>query len=461
MSGESVIYLHPPESTVNDGVEIIPGTKINPEPIMWLWDGWLAAGKLHILPGPPGTGKTTLAAAIAATLTTGGRWPDGARAKPGNVLIWSGEDDPKDTLVPRLLACGADLSRIFFIGETTEGGEVRAFDPATDFIKMAVSVEKIQGGVALLIVDPIVSAVAGDSHKNAEVRRSLQPLVTLAAGIGAAILGITHFSKSTGGRDPVERVNGSIAFGALARVVFAAAKMPEDDQEGGGRVFCRSKSNIGPDSGGFRYDLEQVELDNHPGVTATRIMWGAPVEGSARELLARADALPDSDDAEPKRPDANAEWLKTLLSRGGMNAADIQKEAREAGISDKQLRTAREKLGIEPKKMDFSKGWRWELPSTNLPQDALLQDAHISPNKKTRASWAPSLEAAPAVASSGSDLENHRAPWASSLEALSGAGFRGVLEAEDAQDAQDAQGDEVRSAWAGSSTSNPADREVI
>lgn len=366
-----------------DGVELIHGPTITPEPIKWIWWPWLAAGKFHVLPGPPGTGKTTLAAAIAATLTIAGRWPDGTQAAVGNVLIWSGEDDPQDTLVPRLLACGADLNRVYFVGDTTEGGEVRAFDPSADMGRLAAAMARIEGGITLVIIDPVVSAVAGDSHKNAEVRRSLQPVVELAASMGAAVLGITHYSKGTAGRDPVERVTGSIAFGALARVVFAAAKMPEDDQEGGSRLFCRSKSNIGPDSGGYRYDLEEVELPGHPGITATRVLWGAAVDGSARELLARAETqLPPDDTGKPL--DANAEWLKNLLWNGGKPAAEVQREAKEAGLSDKQLRTAREKLGIQPIKRDFAGGWFWQLP-TKMPQDA-----QFSRTQKTGASWASS-----------------------------------------------------------------------
>jgi len=104
-----------------------------------------------------------------------------------------------------------------------------------------------------------VSAIPGDSHKNAEVRRGLQPLVNLASAPNCAALGISHFNKGSQGKDPTERITGSIAFGALARVVFAAAKTPGDHKDGN-RSFCRTKSNIGPDDGGFRYDLEQREL---------------------------------------------------------------------------------------------------------------------------------------------------------------------------------------------------------
>lgn len=116
----------------DDGLILIKGSNITPLPINWLWDGWLAAGKVHILGGAPGTGKTTIALALAATLTIGGRWPDGTRAAIGNVAIWSGEDDPADTLIPRLALAGADLNRVYFVGEITENFERRAFDPAND-----------------------------------------------------------------------------------------------------------------------------------------------------------------------------------------------------------------------------------------------------------------------------------------------------------------------------------------
>jgi putative DNA primase/helicase len=149
-------------------VGLIRASDLEPEPITWLWPGWLAAGKMHVLGGAPGTGKTSIAMALTATITSGGRWPDGTKAEPGNVVIWSGEDDPRDTLVPRLALMGADLSRVYFISDIREGNERRAFDPARDMEPLRRKLADI-GNVHMLIVDPVVSAIAGDSHKNAEV----------------------------------------------------------------------------------------------------------------------------------------------------------------------------------------------------------------------------------------------------------------------------------------------------
>ena len=104
-------------------VQVTCAIEIKPKPIGWLWNGWLARGKLEVLAGRAGTGKTTIAIALAATISIGGRFPDGTRSPVGNVLIWSGEDSAEDTLVPRLIAAGADLSKVHFIGDVKHGDE--------------------------------------------------------------------------------------------------------------------------------------------------------------------------------------------------------------------------------------------------------------------------------------------------------------------------------------------------
>lgn len=337
---------------------LVCASTIKPEAITWLWKEWIAAGKLHIFAGAPGTAKTTAALDWASVISRGGRWPDGSMSPIGGVLIWSSEDDPKDTLVPRLIAMGAGLSRVHFVTTAADGERRRAFDPATDMDQLRATIAQMGIQPRLLIVDPIVSAVGGDSHKGSDTRRSLQPLVDLGADRGCAILGISHFSKGTAGRNVVERVTGSLAFGALARLVFAAAKMP--DEEGGGRFIARAKSNIGPDGGGYRFDLDQVPLPDHPAISASVVSWGEPIEGRAEDILARAET---SEDAEERSDRSDAEdFLRDLLAGGCVKAQEAIRQSRVAGISEKSLRTACNRLGVTKKKSDFSGGWTWCAP---------------------------------------------------------------------------------------------------
>lgn len=335
-------------------VVLVRGSDLKPEPISWLWAGWLALGKFHVLAGAPGQGKTTIALACVATLTSGGRWPDGTRCAPGNALVWSGEDDPADTLLPRLIAAGADVSRVFFVTGSRIDGEVLPFDPARDLVQLTAQAERI-GNVRLLVVDPVVSAVAGDSHKNTEVRRALQPLVDLAGHLQAAVLGISHFSKGSGGKDPTERVTGSVAFGAVARVVMVAAKVRVEDGEDR-RVFARSKSNIGPDDGGFDYSLEQVQA--LPGIEASRVLWGQPMPGTARELLAEAETSAPDDDESSALDDA-CQFLRSELRDGPKPAKYLLGEARQAGHAERTLKRAKSRLGIESRK--DTGAWLWSL----------------------------------------------------------------------------------------------------
>ena len=357
---QRAIALLTPPGRSNDlppTVELVRGDDIAPSPVEWLWDGWLAVGKLQLIGGQPGTGKTTIALALAATLTNGGRWPDATQAPRGSVAIWSGEDDPADTLAPRLMAAGADMSRVHFITGMRQGGERYPFDPGRDCAELAVALAGIRD-VRLLIIDPIVSAITGDSHKNAEVRRGLAPLVDLAQQHRCALLGITHFTKGTAGREPVERITGSLAFGALARLVMVTAKSEANDKNPSIRFIARAKSNIGPDGGGFVYDLRQQELPGYPGIVTASIEWGEALEGSARALLADAERQDTGDEA---GVDA-AGFLRELLSYGARAAKDIFQEAESAGYSRDAMKRAKRRIGVLTAKTGMAAGWEWRLP---------------------------------------------------------------------------------------------------
>jgi hypothetical protein len=265
-------------------VTLVQCSTIETKPITWLWNGFIPQGKLTLLAGAGGTGKSTLAFNFAAAVSNGGTWPDRSRCNgASNVLVWSSEDDAADTITPRLMAAGANLSRCGIIsGAIDENGLRCPFDAARDMSQLRDAAHQI-GGVSLLIIDPIVTAVTGDMHKSNDVRRSLQCIVDFAAEMNCAVLGITHFAKGTAGKNSAERVIGSQAFAALARMVLVAAKEEDSDR----RVFTRAKSNNSLDTGGFSYSIEAIELRS--GIVATRIVWGEPLEGSSRSILAKVE----------------------------------------------------------------------------------------------------------------------------------------------------------------------------
>lgn len=170
--------------------------------------------------------------------------------------------------------------------------------------------------------------------------------------IGCAIFDITPFFKGTGGKTPVERISGSLAFGGLVRFVIVTAKLTTEQQAGGSRIICRSKSNIGPDQGGFRYDLRQSVLDDHPDISASTVAWGKLMEGSARELLSLAE---ESQGPASMREDMPQDrWLYDYLPHKAAPATQCMEEALAAGFArKKQIRDARERLRVVSSKTGF------------------------------------------------------------------------------------------------------------
>lgn len=348
-----------PKVTVNT----IRGDQVKIQAINWAWDGYLARGKMHLIAGAPEAGKTNCLVSFGATMSReGARWPDGTLCTcTGNVLIWSGEDGIEDTLAPRFVAAGADMSRIHFVTEARENGKPIAFDPSKH-VDALVARAKAIGDVVLILVDPIISAIAGDSHKAAETRRGLQPLVDCAEELEAVLVGVTHFSKGTSGRSPLERLVGSQAFGAVARVVFAAAKNDGDD-EGPERIFVRAKSNIGPSGGGFGYSLRVACLPLENGrARVSHVQWGDALEGTASALLAKAETK-NTNEAD-RALDVAKTVIRALLADGPMNAKEAYRELEAAGVSERTAKRAKKDLGVIAARTGFGPNsvFVWSLP---------------------------------------------------------------------------------------------------
>ena len=347
----------PQASPVKRSVELVRMAEVVEKPIEWLWPGFVPLGKMTLLAGAGGTGKSMLSCSMASIVTTAGVWPDATRCNvAGNALIWSSEDDPADTIKPRLLAMNADVNRVGIIRavKTGKDGDV-PFDPSRDMDALRDAAKAI-GGVTLLVIDPIVSAVSGDMNKANEVRRSLQAIVDFAAEMNCAVIGITHFAKSTTGRNPAERVIGSQAFAAFARMVLVAAK----DEETDNRVFTRAKSNISLDDGGFNYTIQEVMLPS--GNKAMRIVWGDAIKGSSREILATVEKNDNPDDSRPQLKEAKM-FLHDALKDGKRPAREVIELAKnQLGIAEKTLRRAQHELGIVVSKDGYQGAWSWSFP---------------------------------------------------------------------------------------------------
>ncbi len=360
------------------------GDEITPERIDWLWPGRIARGKLTVVAGHPGTGKSQITSSIVATVTRGGRWPvDQTCAPLGSTVILSAEDDAADTIIPRLIAAGADLSKLHVVDAvralTPDGiPDRRGVDLGKDVLALELLLAHI-GDVALIVIDPITAYLGrADSHVNAEVRGLLMPLAQLAERSRAAIIAVTHLRKSAGS-EALLAVIGSLGFVAAARAAYLVVKDAQDPQR---RLWLPAKNNIAPDVCGLAYRIVSCTIAND--IETSRIEWEPdPVKITADAALA---AHPDTDDMRSDR-DAAADWLREVLSAGPMLARDVQNEAKAAGHSWATIRRAKDAIGVCVRREGFGKdgAWHWTLPAASTSSDTI--DA-IAAHKKNMSTYA-------------------------------------------------------------------------
>lgn len=338
-------------------------SEIEAKPIRWLWPGRIARGKVSMIAGHPGLGKSQITTSLAAIVSRGGVWPvDRVACERGSVLLLSAEDDSADTIRPRMEAAGADIERVHVLqairdGFNAEGDELRrAFNLKADIRRLEDHLAEI-GDVALVVIDPVSAYLGGtDSHNNADVRTLLAPLGEMAARIGAAVVAVSHLNKggAASNGDALMRVTGSLAFVAASRAAYIVAKDPADEKR---RLFLPAKNNIGPDAGGLAFGIEGCTTEQ--GIETSRIVWELEaVQGmSADEVLRPAEAAEEHGALD----DAKA-WTSSMLSDGPMPSKRFMAEGKEAGHADRTLMRARRALGIEAFKDGTVGPWMVRLP---------------------------------------------------------------------------------------------------
>jgi putative DNA primase/helicase len=330
--------------------------------VTWLWPNRFALGKLGLIAGLPDRGKGLLCADMAARVTTGDLWPcDEGRALQGNVLLLSAEDDIEDTIIPRLVAAGADLKRVHILRMVRTGDGKRMFSLVSDLELLRKKIEEI-GNVVMVQVDPL-SAYLGvgkvDSYRTTDVRGVLAPLTELAAEKQISLLGILHFNKKTDVDNAMLRISDSLAFAATARHCYCVVDDPDNKQ----RLFIKAKNNLAPDTKALSFAVNAIVVgqDEKTGkdIWAPRVVWGLEHVDISATAAMQAEAAGKSS-TNPRT--AAKTFLAELLANGPVAKHEIEEAADANCISTATLRRAKDELGIITKKSGLKGGWTWQLP---------------------------------------------------------------------------------------------------
>jgi AAA domain-containing protein len=333
-------------------LRLVRMSEVKPERVSWLWQGYIPAGKLTLIDGDPGDGKSTMSLDLAARVSTGSPMPDGSAGAKGTVIILSAEDGIADTIRPRLDAAGADAGQVIAIDEVTGvDGPPRPVELPLDLPLLAAVIQTHDA--TLLTIDPLMAFLAGvDSHNDQSVRRALHPLSKLADKTGVAIVVIRHLNKGSGAK-ALYRGGGSIGIGGAARAVHVVAADPDDETR---RLLAPVKLNLAVKPPTLAYRLVSDELHG-----VARVRWEGPVEATADELV---NVEPAEDRAEKVTA---VDFLTSVLATGPRLTREVEEEAREAhGISERTLKRARKALHIKAEQLATgSKGrneWWLSLP---------------------------------------------------------------------------------------------------
>jgi putative DNA primase/helicase len=341
--------------------------------ITWLWPNRFALGKIGIIAGLPDEGKGQVLCYIAAQTTRGGLWPNGeGRCPQGSILILSAEENPEDSLVPRLEAAGADCSRIHLLKMVREHDKKgrehkRMFNISTDLEHLRQKLFEV-GDVKVVMIDPM-SAYLGvgkvDSFRDTDVRAVLSPLKELAEEMKVAVIAVMHFNKKVDITNALLRVSNSLAFVGLPRHAYGVVA----DDENGRQLFVRAKNNDAAKSDNqtlaFHFEVRKVGVDPGTGIPieAPFIVWEPGyVDITATEAMQAA--------SENKSPGAREEakkFLLNMLANGPVPAAEVQEAAKANSISISSLRRAKDDLHVDVrqqpgKKRDDPDKWIWQLP---------------------------------------------------------------------------------------------------
>ena len=351
-------------------VEVTQASTITVRPVKWLWKDRVALGSLALLGGREGVGKSIFAYQIAGDITRG-RLPGELHGKPHSVYVVATEDSWEHTIVPRLIAAEADLTRVFVVKVKTDDGTETTLSLPTDIAALEEQIGQT-GDVALVILDPLMSRLASnlDTHKDAEVRKALEPVVRLSHATSTAVLGLIHVNKSAS-NDPLTLLMGSRAFAAVARTVLFVMKDPENEKQ---RLLGQAKNNLGrTDLPTLVFTIENTfvhDTDEGPVFTGA-LRWAGETDRSIGEAI-------ETDISGDKAPVREAtEWLEDFMRQqkaGWAWSTDVKSAGRKDGFAESTLKRAKARLRIATHSVGFPRKTAWALQGVQIPEQEVLPD---------------------------------------------------------------------------------------
>jgi len=356
-----------PDKNASQAVEAeLPGpvlrclADVEPREVQWLWPGRVPLGRISLLVGRPGEGKSFLTTDMAARVSTGRTWPDGGACPAGSVILVSAEDDPHDTIRPRLDAHGADVRRVHLLATVRRRGEggrlVEAMFTLEDLPALDEALQR-QPDCRLIVIDPIGSFIGGgtDSHRDNEVRAVLAPVAQLAERYGPAVLIVAHRRKSAG-TIADDLAIGSRAFTGIARAVWHLTRDTDDKRR---RLLLSGKNNLAPEGTGLAFDIggipPAIQWEPGPVNLCADDALAAESEGGVGDGGALAEAT---------------DFLRAELAHGRKTGTEVKAAAKSAGISTRTLDRARARLGVTAAPDGYRGPWTWGLPNHISPDSA-------------------------------------------------------------------------------------------
>lgn len=324
--------------------------EIEPKPVSWLWPGRFALGKITLLTGEAGVGKSMLTCDMAARISKGSAFPDGAVSTLGDVFFIGCEDGAEDTVRPRLDAAGADVDRIHLISGPKPKGQEFALpiDLTRHMQQLHILLSKYPNA-KLLVIDPIMDYLGDrtNSDKATDVRHVLSPLRMLAEHHGVCVVILNHLNKS--GRSSKTRSLGSGAFVQVARIEL---RVCEDLEDATRRLLLPVKNNLAAATG-LAYKIESAKNGQGYAVWEDGTVDTTIDEVESNGVGQVASSLTEAID-----------WLRSLLSDGPVTASEAFAKSKKDGISDITLKRAKKKLSVQVKQRDNK--WWWMLPGQVL-----------------------------------------------------------------------------------------------